>query len=475
MFPETGPLSYHNYPLHLAFMAAGADHMERLMIAGNRCGKSETAAYEIVCHLTGIYPKWWKGRVFKKPVAIWVAGNTSETTRDIIQTKLLGSIERESGTTNKVGIGTGLIPADKIIAHSPKAGVSGAIGEAWVRHSSGGASSVGFKSFGVSASGQPAESFFGVRRDAIWIDEECGEAVYNEALIRLMSTVPGEDNGIMLMTFTPLNGYTSVVKRFLETEDPGISVHTVTWDDCPHLSENSKQAMRSKFLPSQLKARSQGIPAIGEGAIYPIDIDEISVDPFTIPDTWPRCFGMDVGKTAVVWVAHDRDSDIAYAYSEHFSTDYNTTLQVEAIKARGIWVPGSVDPSSLQSNQMDGQKLFDIYKAKGLNIEWERTGVESGIGEIWLRLSTGRLKLFSSLTLLRKEFQRYHRSKSETVFGVQDKIVKKDDHLCDALRYAIVSALPRAKCHFTPQLKTPDIFQQRSGSLSSGDGGWMAQ
>lgn len=472
MWPETGPLSRHNYPLHMKFLAAGKTHMERLLIAGNRCGKSETAAYEVVTHLLGDYPHWWEGRRFTKPPSIWVAGNTSETTRDIIQAKLLGSVERGPGSAEKVGIGTGLIPADRIIAHAPKAGVPGAIGEAWIKHASGGTSSVGFKSFGVGSSGQPAESFFGVRKDVAWVDEECGEAVFNELLMRLMSTEPGVDNGIMLMTFTPLSGYTAVVKRFLETEDPGIFVQQVGWNDCPHLTPDVIAQMSRKYLPSQLKARSQGIPAIGEGAIYPIDIDEISVDPFKIPDTWSRCYGMDVGKTAVIWLAWDRDSDVVYATDEYFSTEYNTTLHAEAIKARGA-IPGVIDPSSLQSNQMDGQKLFDIYRSKGLDIQWERTGVESGIGDVWGRLSTGRLKFFSNLSGLRMEFQRYHRIKSETVFGVQDKIVKKDDHRVDALRYGITSGLKRARPMTARKpVEVRSVFE--AGSFASGgNAGWQ--
>ncbi len=276
----------------------------------------------------------------------------------------------------------------------------------------------------------------------------------------------------MLMTFTPLSGYTSVVKRFLETDDPNIFVQQVGWKQCPHLSDAVIEIMSKKYLPSQLRARSEGVPAVGEGAIYPIDIDEISVDPFKIPDTWLKCFGMDVGKTAVVWLAWDKDTDTVYAYDSYYSETYNPTLHVEAIKARGDWIPGVIDPSSLQSNQMDGQQLFKIYKDKGLNITWEKTGVEAGIQEVWMRLSTGRLKFFSNMTRLRMEFQRYHRIKSETVFGVQDKIVKKDDHQVDGLRYGIASGLKRAKTHYTPPEKQ-DVFNTTTANFGTGNAGWQ--
>jgi len=479
MFPETGPLRYELYPKHIDFINAGATHMERLMCAGNRCGKSETAAYEVVCHATGLYPKWWKGRRFDHAPQIWVAGSTSETTRDIIQAKLVGTLSRNAGSAEKIGLGTGLIPAHLLVATAPKAGVSGAIGDLWVRHVTGKNSSIGFKSFGVEASGRPAESWFGVRKDLIWIDEECGEAVYNEAITRLMSTEPGMENGIMLMTFTPLNGYTSVVKRFLESADPGVYVQTVKWSDCPHLTPDVIEQMSRKFLPSQLKARSEGIPEIGEGAVYPVDIEEITVAPFSIPDYWPRCFGMDVGKTAVVWVAKDPESDTAYLYDEYFSEEYNPILHAAAIKSRGDWIPGVIDPSSRQSSQVDGTKLINVYTRLGLDLNWEKIGVETSIQEVWMRITTGRLKVFSTMQKFRNEFLRYHRRRHETLYGEKSEIVKKDDHCMDASRYALVSGLRYARSKAGKERDKKETYAkslQRGGAgsfFSGGDGGWM--
>lgn len=468
-YPDEGPLRRELYSKHLEFFKAGATHSERLCISANRVGKTVgIGCFEVSCHATGLYPEWWEGRRFNRPVTIWVAGKTSETTRDILQANLIGAVERGPAGTEKLNMGTGMIPADRIIATSPKAGIPGGVDTIWVRHITGGTSSIGMKSYG-----KDRDAFEGVARDILYCDEEPDLDVFSEGLTRLISTVPGQPNGLMIVTFTPMEGYTAVVKRFLETDDPDCWYIQIGWKDVPHMTPEIIAQMSRKYLPSQLKARSEGIPAIGEGAIYPIGIDEISVDPFKVPDTWPKCFGMDVGKTAVIWIAWDRDSDVCYAIDEYFSVDYNPTLHAEAIKARGAWIPGAIDPSSLQSNQMDGQKLFEIYKSKGLNVEWEKTFVESGIQEIWMRLSTGRLKFFSNLSRLRMEFQRYHRIKSETVFGVQDKIVKKDDHLIDAMRYGIVSGLKRAKASYQPPKPDRSIFE--AGNFGTGGGSsWQA-
>jgi hypothetical protein len=80
-FPDTGPLSRDHYPKQLEFFAAGARFKERLLMAANRVGKSEAGAYEVTCHLTGLYPPWWTGRRFAEPVEVWASGTNSQTTR----------------------------------------------------------------------------------------------------------------------------------------------------------------------------------------------------------------------------------------------------------------------------------------------------------------------------------------------------------------------------------------------------------
>src|SRR5438477_267016 len=51
---------------------------------------ADSAGYELRCHLTGLYPKWWQGRRFEGPSEAWAAGDTRQTTRDIIQNALMG-------------------------------------------------------------------------------------------------------------------------------------------------------------------------------------------------------------------------------------------------------------------------------------------------------------------------------------------------------------------------------------------------
>lgn len=208
LYPDTGPLRRELYPKHLQFFRGGSEHMERCMMAANRVGKTwGVGAYETTLHLTGQYPDWWDGRRFARPIAAWVAGDTRTTTRDIIQMALLG-IGGEGGAGE---IGTGMIPGETIVGKpTPMQGVPGGIDTILVRHTTGGNSLLQFKSYD-----QGRRTFQGTKKDLVWVDEEPPIEVYEEALLRLTATVPGEQNGILLCTFTPLLGLSKVALKFL--------------------------------------------------------------------------------------------------------------------------------------------------------------------------------------------------------------------------------------------------------------------
>jgi hypothetical protein len=139
MFPDEGEYRREFYPKRLDFFRTGRDHREVAFIAGNRCGKSEAGAYQTALHLTGLYPDWWEGRRFEKPVNVWVASDTNQTTRDILQAKLLGGIvPGPKGSPHQTtGLGTGMIPADTIVHAQPKSSMPGAIETAHIRHNLG--------------------------------------------------------------------------------------------------------------------------------------------------------------------------------------------------------------------------------------------------------------------------------------------------------------------------------------------------
>jgi phage terminase large subunit-like protein len=232
------------YPKQAVFLLLGAIKRERLFMAGNRCGKTETGAYEAALHATGDYPSDWKGKRFSGPTIGWVCGQTSLAVRDICQAKLLGS----PGVVSAQG--TGMLPKDSIVDTSLARGVTDAVDTVQVRHVSSGISIIRFKSYE-----QGRAKFQGEGLDWIWFDEEPDLDIYSEGLTRI-----GEKDGIAWMTFTPLLGRSAVVLRFLEEPSADRDTVTMSIDDIPpdgHIKEaQKKRSLKDIFRMNARRDRS---------------------------------------------------------------------------------------------------------------------------------------------------------------------------------------------------------------------------
>lgn len=212
-----------------------------------------------------------------------------------------------------------------------------------------------------------------------------------------------------------------------------------TWDDVPHLTAEQKQELWDSVPPHEREARAKGIPTMGAGAIYPVEEERYLCDHIDIPIYWPKAFGMDVGwnRTAAIGGAWDRQSDVVYVYSEHYMGQAEPSIHADAIKARGDWIPGAIDPASQGAGQRDGVKLMDEYRKLGLHLVAADNAVEAGIHAVYQRLSSGRLKIFKNLGSLRAELKLYRRDK-------HGRPVKENDHALDALRYLIMAGMIHA-------------------------------
>lgn len=212
-------------------------------------------------------------------------------------------------------------------------------------------------------------------------------------------------------------------------------VCNLTWQDAPHLTEEAKEELLASYSPHERDARSKGVPQLGSGAIYPIVEQDIIIDPIKLSDKWPRAFGLDVGyvhPTAAVWGAYDPKSDTWYIYSEYRKANAEVAIHADAILARGHWIPGAVDPNADRTSQGGEEAVFSIYERFNVSLQKANNSVEPGILEVYQRLSSGRIKIFSNLLMTRAELRVYRRDKN-------GKIVKKGEDLMDALRYLIMS------------------------------------
>jgi phage terminase large subunit-like protein len=406
-YPEAGALRRGLYAKHIAFFAAGAKYRERCMMAGNRTGKTEGAGgYEVTLHLTGLYPDWWEGKRFAQPVRALVAGDTGTTVRDIVQKKLCGPVEAP---------GTGLIPFANFGATTTKAGVPGAYDIVKVRHEPTGQwSELQFRSYD-----QGRIAFQGTEREVVWCDEEPPKDVYDECLLRTMTT-----GGVVICTFTPLNGLSEVALAFLPHLAPAPAEQGARSGAGEGMAPLSRG--RLKIPPQQRTAR----------LIYPVPESDLVVEPFEIPEWWPRAYAMEVGRnqTAALWGARDPDQDIIFLYSEHSLGRPEPSIHADAIKARGEWMWGAIDPTSSGSNQKDGTPPITEYGRLGLKLVAADHAVEAGIETVSQRLSSGRLKVFRTLNAWLSEFRRYSRNDSR-----QDNTL-----LMDCTRHLVLTGMKHA-------------------------------
>jgi phage terminase large subunit-like protein len=424
-YPEKGPLRRELYPKHQAFLAAGQRERVRMMMAANRSGKSIAGLYETVLHMTGKYPAWWKGKRFDGPVRVWVAGDTGKTLREILQVKLLGPW---------ANFGTGLVPGDDLIATTSKQGVAEAIDTFSVRHVRGGVSHGVFKSYD-----QGRKAFQGSEQDVILLDEEPPLDVYSECLVRTMTT-----GGIVMLTFTPLQGVTALIK---EMREAGAWEIGATWDDAPHLSQDEKEDLWKNTPAYMRDARAKGIPSRGSGVVFPVAEETLLIEPFSpLPSTWAFIGGLDFGwdhPMAAVKLAHDRDADIIYVVGQHRMKEASPVTFAAGVRPWGKWLPWAWPHDGLRhdrgTGRDSGKQWSQLFEQEGMNMlpgpasfddEKLDHGVEAGIAGMLTYMEAGRFKVMAHLEQWRQEFRDYYRKD-----GI---IVKERDDLLDATRTALM-------------------------------------
>jgi len=161
-------------------------------------------------------------------------------------------------------------------------------------------------------------------------------------------------------------------------------------------------------------------------------------------------------RTAAVFGAWDEDADILYLHSLHYAADSIAAIHAEAIKGRGRWLRGVIDPAARGRNPVDGQRLIEVYERLGLDLTPADNAVSAGIYAVNGRLVSGRLKVFAHLSEWFAEYKLYRR--------LDGKVVKLKDHAMDATRYLEMSGRDVARCAPLP----PKEERRSGGSKWSG-------
>ena len=442
------------------------DHSLVGLVSGNRPGKSYSAAGMATMCLTGKYPKWYEGKRWDEPITAMVASVDSNTNKRIWQKYLLGTNNRRM----KAEIGSGMIPKDDILEESIVSVRGDDVQTLQVKHVSGGYSTLYFTSYS-----QGRESIQGFSGDLILIDEQPNVPFLQEAITRTKTV-----DGRVLLSFTPLEGMDYTLEQLLDLPDvPGSpsddyggckiksdgkwAMVRASWEDAPHITDNNPDAIEEakRDFGIDFVCRVYGIPAVGSGSIYPHKLEDITYNPAktVFNNQWDQLIGVDFGwsnndPSAMLKMAWDETNDVIYILEEWKGSTPDDKTFVKHLNY--------IDPNIPISWPRDGSKASD-WKGGGtiadkLRYDWglnmlptpfsnkpshkpQCNALNPGFQEINDRLNTGRLKISTECQELMKELQFYHYGKdiNGNSTGKPDKSC--EDHLCDAMRYGVMSII----------------------------------
>lgn len=307
------------------------------------------------------------------------------------------------------------------------------------------------------ASGAPPQQ--GADVDLVWMDEEIrNEGWYSEMSARLL-----DRHGRFLWSATPKVATQQLFQLYERAEDgeQGVEGFLMPLTDNPHISDAEKLEFAAKLNDDQRRVLIYGEFALNRMRVYPeFSMDIHGCDAFSVPEDWCKYVIVDPGRQvcAVLFAAVPPDEEHVYLYDEL----YIKSCSAEIFGQRMEDKLGRNNHTS-EAFIIDGHEGMKRDVGGGLNIEWQyseqlasrkitcrRTGsgflwgsdnTEAGIssvrswlhirpnGKPYLQVMRGRLPNFEW------EIKRYNYVPDQKTGLPTDKPIKKMDHMMDNLRY----------------------------------------
>lgn len=398
----------------------------RWVFGGNRSGKTECGAVEVVYMARGIHPYL----ECLSPTSGWIVSLSSQVQRDVAQNKVLQYL-------NKHWI-------QDIVMQSGKKDFpeSGIIDYILVKHVCGGTSKIGFKNCD-----QGREKFQGTSLDYVWFDEEPPYDIYVECKMRVLDRC-----GKLFGTMTPLKGLTWVYETIYQNKnaDPEVWHTHMSWEDNPFLSRAEIDALMASMSAEELQSRKDGKFIASMGLVYTeFDPSVHVIEPFSIPKDWYSNISIDPGLNnplSAHWYAVDYDGNV-YVVAEHFQQGktishhaaciHDISKQLGWHTNRNGMLECLIDSAANQRTLASEKSVTELFYEHGILASTRvNKDVFSGIQRVknYLRSADGKVRLFifPCCTNLIRELKSYW-------WGAGDNPQKKDDHALDELRYFLMS------------------------------------
>ena len=300
---------------------------------------------------------------------------------------------------------------------------------------------------------QDLDKHGGAALHRVHYDEEVPRNIRQESMMRLI-----DYGGDEVFTMTPLHGMSWMFDEIYEPWERGIlqdaTVVVVDMDDNPYLDEKAKQRALAGLSREERAARKSGKFVHFAGLVYgEFDRHQHVVPSAEIPDNATIIGAIDPGTrhmAAVVWAFLTPDDDLTVfeelAMKEGTVADVCRAIRFVEAKRKMRPRVYIIDPAARNIMHQTGRSDQMEYVDHGIVTILGQNAVTAGINRIKERLQgqpgeEPRLHVQAHCTSLIEEFRRYRwaspprRSEHEA----KEVVVKKDDHLLDALRYLVMS------------------------------------
>lgn len=403
-----------------------SEKKNRWVFGGNRSGKTECGAVEVLYFARGCHPF----RKIKGATSGWVVSLSTQVQRDVAQNKILHYLNPD------------WIEDIVMLSGRKDNYANGIVDYILIKNVFGTLSKIGFKSCD-----QGREKFQGTSLDYVWFDEEPPYDIYSECRMRVL-----DKDGDIFATMTPLKGMTFVYDEIYlnKYNDPNIWYEFMQWDDNPFISESAKNAMKQSLSEQELKSRQFGEFLDVGGRVYPEFDENVNViEPFQIPYEWQDKLSIDPGlknPLSCHWYAVDYDGNV-YVVAEHYESGRDIGYHSEVIhrisdemhwhrNSNGM-IEALIDSAANQTTLASIRSVADLFYDYNILVNTNvNKDVFSGIQRVksYLKNSLGESKLFIFNTCknMIREMKAYR-------WGNGDNPVKVDDHSMDELRYYIMS------------------------------------
>ena len=397
----------------------------RWVFGGNRSGKTECGAVEVVYLACGNHP-YKKNKL----TSGWVVSLSRQVQRDVAQRKILEYLPASC------------IEKIVMVSGGQDSAENGIIDFILVRSQVGGISKIGFKSCD-----QGREKFQGTSLDYVWFDEEPPFDIYLECKMRVLDRC-----GQIFGTMTPLKGLTWVYNTIYlnDKNDNEIWYETMEWADNPFLSKKEIESMTKSLPAEEIESRRYGKFMQNGGMVYSeFDENVHVIEPFEVPMEWQDNISIDPGlhnPLSAHFYAVDYDGNV-YVVAEHYQAQKTVEYHAEKIKeiARSLnWKTDSkgflraiIDSAARQKTLASEKNVVELFYENGILVNPQvDKDMFAGISTVksYLKTADGstRLFIFKNCVNLIREIKNYW-------WGDGDLPIKKDDHALDELRYYLMT------------------------------------